>query len=192
MADHFISLNRGKNGFRSDDFRTGTTSSDVRATGTLTFAGNPANLDTVTIDAKVYTFQTVLTNVDGNILIGAAATDSRDNLMDAINLGGGSGTRYAAATTLHPTVSASKTAGNMLATAKVIGAAGNSIATTKSAANLSWGGATLSGGSVDDVELRVSDGASLTKKDMLIVNEAFERFFENSQQIVAAGFVISG
>src|SRR5258707_15434138 len=35
----------------------------------LTFIGQPADTQTVTIDGKVYTFQTVLTNVNGNVLI---------------------------------------------------------------------------------------------------------------------------
>lgn len=41
-----------------------------------------------------------------------------------------------------------------------------------------------------DMELRVADGASLTRKDVHNFIEALERFFENSQQVVAAGFVL--
>lgn len=41
-----------------------------------------------------------------------------------------------------------------------------------------------------DVELRVADGQSLTRKDVHQIIEALERFFENSQQVVAAGFVL--
>lgn len=44
----------------------------------------------------------------------------------------------------------------------------------------------------DQIELRVADGASLTKKDVIIALEAFERFFENAQQVSAAGFDVSG
>lgn len=44
----------------------------------------------------------------------------------------------------------------------------------------------------DSIELRVTDGASLTKKDIIIALEAFERFFENAQQVSAAGFDVSG
>jgi hypothetical protein len=43
----------------------------------------------------------------------------------------------------------------------------------------------------DQIELRVKDGASLTKKDVQIALEAFERFFANSQQVVAAGFDVA-
>lgn len=120
----------------------------VAATGTLTLTANAANGETVTIDAKTYTFQTTLTNADGNVLVGATASDSLDNLIAAITLGAGSGTVYAAATTEHPTVTASAGAGDtMTATAKTDGTAGNSIGTSETLVSGSWGGATLSGGS---------------------------------------------
>lgn len=44
----------------------------------------------------------------------------------------------------------------------------------------------------DQIELRVKDGASLSKKDVIIALEAFERFFENAQQVSTAGFDVSG
>lgn len=44
----------------------------------------------------------------------------------------------------------------------------------------------------DGIELRVLDGASLTKKDIKVALEAFERFFENAQQVSAAGFDVAG
>ncbi len=44
----------------------------------------------------------------------------------------------------------------------------------------------------DQIELRVLDGASLSKKDVLLALEAFERFFENAQQVSAAAFDVSG
>jgi len=117
------------------------------ASGVLTLAANVINTEIVTIDAKVYTFQTVLTNVDGNVLIGAAATDSIDNLIAAITLGAGSGTLYAALTTLHPTVTAVAGAGDTMdAFAKTGGVAGNSIVSTEGSATASWAAATLLGG----------------------------------------------
>jgi hypothetical protein len=120
----------------------------VASTGVLTFTGNPNNTETVVIDGKTYTFQTVLTNVDGNVLIGASASASLDNLIAAITLGAGSGTLYAAATTLHPSVTAAAGAGDTLdATAKVAGAGGNSITTTTTVTGGSWGAPTLLGGS---------------------------------------------
>ena len=118
------------------------------ATGVLTLTGNAVDTETVTIGTKTYTFQATLTDVDGNVLIGATASDSLDNLIAAITLGAGSGTLYAASTTLHPTVTAAAGAGDTMdATAKSTGTGGNSIATTETLTNGSWGAATLSGGS---------------------------------------------
>jgi len=123
----------------------------VAATGTLTNATNFLNTETVTIDGKVYTFQTTLTNVDGNVQIGATVADSHANLAAAINLDGVAGTDYAAAMTIHPTVFAIDTATTTVVTAKIAGTAGNAIATTETTATGSWGGATLSGGTGGDV-----------------------------------------
>ena len=117
------------------------------ATGTLTATANFANTETVNAGGKTYTFQTVLTNVDGNVLIGASASDSLDNLIAAINLGAGSGTLYAAATTENTFVSALAGAGDTMdLAAKIGGTAGNAYATTTTAANASFGAATLTGG----------------------------------------------
>jgi len=121
------------------------------ATGVLSFGANPSDTQTVTIGSKVYTFQTVLTDVDGNVLIGATASDSLDNLIAAITLGAGSGTLYAASTTLHPTVTAAAGAGDTMdATAKTAGTAGNAIATSTTVGSATWtNGATLTGGAGD-------------------------------------------
>ncbi len=124
---------------------------NVAATGVLTLSANASDLETVTIDSKVYTFDdTILDNIDGHVLIGAAATDSIDNLIAAITLGAGSGSTYAAATTLHPTVTAAVGAGDTMgATAKNEGAPGNAIATTETITG-DWDDATLTGGSDDE------------------------------------------
>lgn len=131
-----------------------TVTAAVAATGVLTGTSNFADTETVTIDTKVYTFQTTLTNVDGNIQIGGSLAASLQNLFDAINLTGTPGTQYAASMTLHPTVTATANdATTLTVTAKAAGTFGNTIATTETATNASWGGATLSGGSGGDVEI---------------------------------------
>jgi len=117
------------------------------ATSTLTGTANFANTETVTIDAKVYTFQTVLTDVDGNVAIGVDLATSLSNLAGAINLTGVAGTDYATLMTLHPTVfSSAITATTMVVTAKTQGAAADSIVTTETGANASWPGGTLGAG----------------------------------------------
>ena len=45
---------------------------------------------------------------------------------------------------------------------------------------------------VNQVELRVQDGTNLSKKDVVNMLKAFERFFENAQQAKAFGFQVSG
>lgn len=118
------------------------------ASQTLTLTANAGDTETVTIDSKVYTFQTSLTNVDGNVLIGATMLDSLNNLRQAINLEpAGSGISYAAATVVHPTARAVNGAGNTLvARAKAAGTGGNSMATTETLANGSWGDTTMNDG----------------------------------------------
>ncbi len=123
----------------------------ANAVGTLTLVAQPSDTETVTIDANVYTFQTVLTNVAGNVLIGASASDTLDNLIACVNAGAGSGTLYAAASVVHPTVVAAAGAlDTMTATARTSGIAGNSIATTDGMANAGnvWGAVTLENGAV--------------------------------------------
>lgn len=126
----------------------------VLASGILTLTANAANAETVTIGAKTYTFQTVLTNVDGNVLIGATASDSIDNLIAAINLGAGSGSLYAAATSANVDVTAAAGAGDTMDVDSLLGGTQyNSVVTTEGLANGAWGGATLSGGAGDVVVL---------------------------------------
>ena len=123
----------------------------VAATGTLTVVagGNKIlNTNTVTIDTKVYTFKTVLTPTEGEVLIGANDTAALANLIFAINHTGTPDTNYKCAA-VHPTVSGtSSNATTLVVTAKTKGVAGNSIATTETEAGTdkSWGAATLAGG----------------------------------------------
>jgi hypothetical protein len=44
----------------------------------------------------------------------------------------------------------------------------------------------------DQFELRVKDGAGVTKIDVVLALEAFERFFNNAQQVSASGFDVKG
>jgi len=127
---------------------SGPRASDVDASGTLTFTANAGDTKIVTIDTKVYTFQASLTDVDGNVKIGADEEESLDNLVAAITLGSGAGTAYAASTTLHPTVTAVDGAGfTMDATAKGdAGTDGNSIVSTTDVVGATWTGSTLEDG----------------------------------------------
>lgn len=115
------------------------------ATGALSFNGNAADAETITIGETAYRLVTAL-SVAYDVLIGATASITINNLIAAITAGAGEGTVYGTGTAEHPDVTASSRPGIMDATAKVAGAAGNSIATVSTSINATWGAATLQGG----------------------------------------------
>lgn len=118
-----------------------------KATGILTASGAVSDGDTVTIGSVTYTFKTALTPAAYEVLIGGSAAVALDNLKKAINLTGTPDTEYGSGTAIHPTVSATtNTDTDQTVEANTAGAAGNSIATTETGANLAFGSATLTGG----------------------------------------------
>lgn len=126
----------------------------VKASGVLTIT-DVANLDgeDVTIGTKTYTFQATLTNVDGNVHIGATVEETLDNLKNAINLGPGAGTDYAAATTKNADIEAvdSAVANKLNLYAIVAGTAGNSLDTTENLTDGSFAELTLTGGAAGSI-----------------------------------------
>ncbi len=131
-----------------------------KATGVLTSdITNPANNGTVVIGNKTYTFKTTLTGAANEVLIdgGGDADKTLNNLSDAINLasgngsGGGAGSEYGTGTTAHTQVISSVVAAHAITlTAIYYGTAPNAYATTVTATHLTWGQATLTGGSGKD------------------------------------------
>ncbi len=119
------------------------------AKGILDLTANLADGDTVTIGTKVYTFQDTLTDVDGNVKIGATQNNTVDNFASAIDLSGVAGTDYATSMTVNTDVTGARASGDLNVTAIVRGPSENSIVTTETSAVASWGGATLSGGEDD-------------------------------------------
>jgi phage tail sheath protein FI len=103
----------------------------LAAQATLRIVSQPAPGQTFTINGRTYTFEAngALTDVDGNIEIGAAIAATRLNIINAINLGGAPGTGYAASTTANADVmaAAGATATAIVLEARTPGAAGNSI-----------------------------------------------------------------
>lgn len=119
----------------------------IAATGTLTLTGNAVAAETVTIGTRTYTWVAAAGATADEVEIGADASASLDNLIAAINGAAGAGTIYGTGTVAHAQVSAATGAGDtMVATARTAGVAGNSIATTETMTNGSWGAATLTGG----------------------------------------------
>jgi len=157
---------------------------DVTSSGELTLTGQPANTNTCTIGTKVYTFQTVLTNVDGNVKIGADAEGTIDNLVAAVNLAAGAGTNYAALMTANAAnVVAVKTAADDFTIYTV---ASTAIATTDTMANATWAAGTTTLGTgartlrvtgltdwdtaevSEDISLRGLSGVALTNSYVMI------------------------
>ena len=50
---------------------------------------------------------------------------------------------------------------------------------------------TSSTAGTNQIELRVQDSV-MSKKDVILALDAFKAFIENSQQVVAAGFLVTG
>lgn len=120
----------------------------VAAFASVTIDGaNVGDATSVTIGGRTYTFQTTLTNVDGNVKIGGSADATAANLFNAITLGAGAGTVYAAATTANAEVTASEGAGSsVVVTALTSGPSGNSVAVSSDTGDAVWSSASLQGG----------------------------------------------
>ena len=148
----------------------------VYASGVFTIVINALDTEIVTIGTTIYTFQTVLTDVDGNVEIGADASASLDALIDHINgVRRQAGVTYAAAGTPDPLVTAVRGAGLTInVTAKNTGAAGNAIATTEGIvdAGAVWGAATLLGAN-DPI-------------DLVFGSETYELHFKYSSGLILA------
>lgn len=128
----------------------GTTSNDILVLDDGT-TPNPLNTETVTINGRVYTFKTTLTTgteVADEVLIGAAATDTRDNLVAAINTdSANSGTLFSAntpfntdviasaVTTVTAKINAIKDGTTVLTTSDGIAATGNTWDTNNAGTN---------------------------------------------------------
>lgn len=123
-----------------------TAISGTAATTTLTSTGTAGNNETFTIGSRTYTLKTTLTGAANEVLIGAAATNTLDNIKSAINGTGVPGTDYSAATKPNEDF----VAGAKDATTLVISAtnsnANGSAATTETMANFSFTGSTMSAG----------------------------------------------
>tara|TARA_R110000772_G_C13310278_1_gene440221 strand:- start:12926 stop:15094 length:2169 start_codon:yes stop_codon:yes gene_type:complete len=119
----------------------------IKATGTLTLTANPLDTETVVIGTQTYTFLTSFVDAAANVLIGADAAASLDNLRAAVNLEAGAGSLYGTATVLNTLASASELPNDqMVATAHLGGVAGNSTSTTSTVTGASWADTTLLGG----------------------------------------------
>lgn len=115
------------------------------ATGTVTFSGTGAANDTVTVGSQEYKLVAAVAD-PFDVLIGADATETAENLSAAINAGAGSGVAYGAGTIASSLVTASPAVGVVTLTAITEGTGGNSIALLKSGTDITVSAATLAGG----------------------------------------------
>lgn len=104
----------------------------VKAQGKLTLQNQPSAGETITLGTKTYSFvASLVTNTDGQIVIGGNIAATRANVMAAVNLSGLPGSQYASATSLNADVEATLISGNdIIFTAKVGGTSGNTIVST--------------------------------------------------------------
>ena len=82
------------------------------STGVLTLAANAADGDTFTIGSRTYTLQDTLTDVDGNIHIGANAAATVITIVNGITGGANSGVDYAASMVTNTSVTAADGTGD--------------------------------------------------------------------------------
>lgn len=120
-------------------------------TTTLTSTGTAGNNETFTIGDRVYTLKTTLTGAANEVLIGAAATNTLDNIKEAINGTGTPGTNYSQATLRHPHVTAGAKNATTLVIASTDTNTSGSLATTETMANFAFTGGTLSAGTLGSV-----------------------------------------
>jgi hypothetical protein len=116
------------------------------AKGVLTFSGVGTAADTITVAGKTYTLRASVATTANEVLIGASATATAQNLRDAINTNSGAGTTYGSATVKHTLVRATVSGAVLTVTALTEGTAANSQATTDTSSSASWASATLTGG----------------------------------------------
>lgn len=88
-------------------------------------------------------------NVPNQVLIGANAAASLDNLKSAINDTGTEGTHYSTGTAAHPEVTATTNADDSQIVQAIYMAVGEDLGTTETCANASWGATTLASGVAD-------------------------------------------
>lgn len=139
-----------------NDGITDTAAAGVKATQVLTGTDVFTDGETITVGwanggdvVRKYTMRTTLSSPAQpyEVLIGVSLAVSLDNLKLAINAGAGSGTLYSTGTLVHPQVTATTNTNTQQTVEAVsVGVWGNSIATTETCANASWGAATCTGG----------------------------------------------
>lgn len=162
----------------------------AKATGTITTTDVFADGETITINGVTYTMKATLSSPTQayEVLIGASAAASLDNLKLAINQGGtayptavdnsGVGSTWSTGTVRHPHVTATTNANDsQVVEAREFGTAAHLFDTVETCANASWGATKMSGGVanvLNEVLLGANAAASLDNLKLAINNSATE------------------
>lgn len=117
-------------------------------TTTLTSTGVALDTETFTVGSKTYTMKTALSSAtaENEILIGADASTSLDNIKSAINGTAGAGTTYGSNTKRHPDVTAGAKNSTTLVIASADSNSNSAFATTETLTNFSFTSTTASAG----------------------------------------------
>ncbi len=130
---------------QTSNFTVGDTVTGMGVGGTGTLTGTTiAPDDTVTIGTVTYKF-VASPAVANDIDVGVSDSVSLDNLIAAINLAAGAGTKYGTGTVVNPHVTAAAGAGDTMDVESKT-ADGVATATTASLTSGAWGNTTLQGG----------------------------------------------
>lgn len=100
--------------------------------------------------------------VENEVLIGANAAATLDNLKAAINRDSGAGTTYSSNTQAHTEVTATTNTDTTQVVQAISYNSGETIATTESATHLSWGAAALASGTPKVVAKDATDNAAIS------------------------------
>jgi hypothetical protein len=159
LAIHVDALEEHRILFRAQVLTDVVVPAGVKATSNLLLNSLPLNNETVTIGTTTYTFKTVLTPLNWEVLIGATKADSADNLTWAINKDILHAGVYQVPNA-HPDATAAQGAGDSVdVTAIVAGTKGNLIAVSETLSDVLsvWNPANfLAGGAGDIVVLSVA------------------------------------
>lgn len=140
--------------FRLNDGESGTTSAGVKATQTLTASDVFTDGETILIGDVTYTMVDTLSGAKNEVLIGASAAASLDNLKSAVNGTAGEGSTYGTGTVANPKVTATTNGDTtQVIEAIEVGTAGNDIVTTETCENAAFGAGTLENGAEPSIAI---------------------------------------
>lgn len=160
------------------DFRGVRLNGGIKAVGTLTATLNFSAAETVVIGDITYTFR-ASPSVAYDVQLGVSLAASLTNLAAAVGASGTAGIEYATGTLVNADVVATATATTLVSVAAAVGADGNDIATTDTAASASWSATTL------------EDGADTTQETEWPRKAGTDQNMAMIQTIDTAGFFLT-